>query len=696
MAARSAAPPDDAPLRVRISTLTPSSLPENGVIEVTGSVTNRSVETWTTINLYSFLGDDLPPMTNAAQIAAALDTPNDQYVGERIVSSGDPGQIEELPPGQTDTFSLRVPVSAFDVTAGGVYWFGVQAIGTGTISGRDEDADGRARTLLPYLPPRVNAPLRAAMVVPVTRAVAFRSDGAVDLEEQWVRTLEPGGRLHDLVAFGAEAGPTTPLTWLLDPALIDVVQRLAEGNPPRSLTPTVSPTGTPTGEPLDDEPPAEPEDTPLTRAATAWLALLVDAVEGDEVLRLPYGNLDVAAAVRYEPDLLTLARTQNSRALTELGIESSPALAAPNGYLDPASLRVASEPLDDSDDDDAASAPPPTVLLTDAMLTGIQGPPPAVVELNGQRVLFTSRATADGGPGPGPFQTSIGLRQRFLAEAAVRRLQPSRHPLVSVLPTDWGLDSPSEFFAGLAEAGWVDLDTAGQLQADTEPVQLLSADVDFPRRQQRRELDPPTLREASRLVDAGNLLQRLIVGNNQLGATVSAQALAMVGYPSRPVQNAVREQLLASRAWLDDYLAGVQIKAAKGVTLSSESGTFSVSLTNNLDHTVLVGLTATSDAGIEFSEPEPVELAPGARTNVNIRARTSSNKVHNVTLQVTDRTGEPLGPTAELPIRSAQVSDVIWVIMGTGVGVLFVAIPLRLYRRIRRERAEVRAGGPAA
>jgi hypothetical protein len=36
-----------------------------------------------------------------------------------------------------------------------------------------------------------------------------------------------------------------------------------------------------------------------------------------------------------------------------------------------------------------------------------------------------------------------------------------------------------------------------------------------------------------------------------------------------------------------------------------------------------------------------------------------------------------------LPIRSAQVSNVIWVIMGAGVLLLFGAILVRLVRRIR-------------
>ena len=51
----------------------------------------------------------------------------------------------------------------------------------------------------------------------------------------------------------------------------------------------------------------------------------------------------------------------------------------------------------------------------------------------------------------------------------------------------------------------------------------------------------------------------------------------------------------------------------------------------------------------------------------------------------------PLGSTDELAIRSAQVSKVIWLIIGTGAALLFGAIVIRLVRRVRSTRR-----GPAA
>jgi hypothetical protein len=61
--------------------------------------------------------------------------------------------------------------------------------------------------------------------------------------------------------------------------------------------------------------------------------------------------------------------------------------------------------------------------------------------------------------------------------------------------------------------------------------------------------------------------------------------------------------------------------------------------------------------------------------------------VHQIRLSVTNVDGRALGPRAELPIRSSQSGRIIWVIIGAGLALLFVAIVIRLYRRIRNRYA---------
>ena len=55
-------------------------------------------------------------------------------------------------PDETASFSLELKRSQIPVSAAGVYWFGAHALGN-TTDARDGVADGRARTLLPLVPP---------------------------------------------------------------------------------------------------------------------------------------------------------------------------------------------------------------------------------------------------------------------------------------------------------------------------------------------------------------------------------------------------------------------------------------------------------------------------------------------------------------------------------------------------------------
>jgi hypothetical protein len=73
---------------------------------------------------------------------------------------------------------------------------------------------------------------------------------------------------------------------------------------------------------------------------------------------------------------------------------------------------------------------------------------------------------------------------------------------------------------------------------------------------------------------------------------------------------------------------------------------------------------------------------------VLLNASTHQRGVHTVTLELTSRGGRPLVSAHDtFPMRAEQVSRLIWVIIGTGVGLLFAAIIVRLTRRALRARA---------
>lgn len=718
-AARAAEEPLE-PLAVTIEELTPGELPRRGSIQVSGTVTNVDDETWTTVNLYPVIGSE--PLTTAPALREAVASDPLAYVGDRVTDPGPYAVVDRLEPGESATYAFSVARSRLDVTERGVYWFGVHALGQGP-DGRDTSADGRARTFLPLVSVRGErtGSLPVSVVVPLRRRIVHEPDGSVADPVRWADELGPGGRLRRLVDLGTAAGDL-PVTWLVDPALLETAARLAAGNPGRSLEPTVDPeepdpdadpdgtsspsdgdgtggTGpgggasdepsgtagtspsaspaTPTTPPPVDPDELEPELRAAALAAEDWLEALDRAVTSDDqVLALPYGDVDVAGAAEHDPALYEQARRRSGGTLPPLGIEADPGLASPLGFLDQAALDV----LDQEE----------TVLLTDAAVPTVAdgaGGAPVTAAVAGREVVLSSSGAARGGPGPGERRSTTGLRQRVLAEAAVRLLSRDQHPLVVVLPLGWSPEDP-EAFASALRTGWVDADTVEEVTAGAVAEPVAAEDLRYPEGQQAAELGAERSGAAQELVASGQVLQDVLTLNDQVGAVVAGEAYTATSYTTRPVRRRAARELVATSGYLQAQLGSVRVTTPTGVTLSSESGRLPVTLVNDLDQPVTVALDARSDLPMTLNVPEGgVEVPPGSRVGVLLGATTQREGVHNVTLLVTSVDGALLGGRAELPIRSAQVSNVIWLIMGTGAVLLFGMIGLRLTRRIREARA---------
>ena len=669
------------PLSVTIDSLSPSYVPRKGPIRVTGSVTNEDDAPWTTVYVFAFMGDT--PIRSAAELADASKADPATYVGARITAPGTYDTVDRIDPGESVQFSITVPHSSIRVTEAGVYWFGVHALGEGP-DGRLEGADGRARTFLPLVP-KHEPPVDTALVLPLRRTVAYAPDGSVEDVKGWDTALAPGGRLRSMVDFGTSAG-TRPITWLLDPGLPDVVRTLTLGNPPRSLAPdlteptdgasqTADPDASPSPSEDGGDSDSEGEGTDpalaaVTESGIAWLDRLHEALDGREILALPYGDVDVAAAAERNPALYRSARRRSGTELAPWGLPMSPAVASPGGYVDATGLR--------------ATPGKATVLATDHMF---DGEPPVVARAAGARVVPTSSGAAAGGPGPDDPFSSVAVRQRILAEAALRALSPGRPPLVVTLPSYWNPSTTTGFFEGL-DVDWLHLTTVSDVasrKAQDVPVSRL----EYPPRLDRAELDSANFSSAEALIRAGETLQNVLTDNDSVASTVADQAMRSTSYGHRTSPDGARATTDRSRSWIEQEMGSIRIDAPPAVTLSSTSGRFAASISNGLDEPVTVSIQALTDEPRAIRGPETVDIGPGGRTTVLLNASFRRLGVHNVTLVVTDADGVPLGSSDRLPIRSAQVSQVIWLILGTGVALLFGAIAVRLFRRVR---AATRAG----
>jgi hypothetical protein len=146
-------------------------------------------------------------------------------------------------------------------------------------------------------------------------------------------------------------------------------------------------------------------------------------------------------------------------------------------------------------------------------------------------------------------------------------------------------------------------------------------------------------------------------------------------------------RLHSTGGWLAAALGGVTLSAPPSVTLTSTSGRFSVLVSNSLDVPVSVTVRPLADAHLRITGGETVALPAHGSASVLLHASTHVLGVHTVTLEVTNQAGVRLGSSDSFPMRAEQVSQLIWVIIGAGLALLFGAIVVRLVRRVMRSRA---------
>ena len=104
----------------------------------------------------------------------------------------------------------------------------MHVLGGSDSTGRDTVADGRARTFIPLLPAQTT-PTRLALVVPVKNEVRRGAAGRLLGLSGWQRSVSTDGRLDRLLNLSGRA--TAPITWVVDPAVLDAVTSVAQDNP---------------------------------------------------------------------------------------------------------------------------------------------------------------------------------------------------------------------------------------------------------------------------------------------------------------------------------------------------------------------------------------------------------------------------------------------------------------------------------
>lgn len=695
----------DVPLEVSVDSLTPSTVPRGGAVTVTGQITNTSEETWTDLNVY--LLTSRSPFRTREELAEANATDPTTEVGPRLTDAGLFDAIGDLSPGSSTSYSLSVPRRALQISGEpGVYWLGVHVLG-GNEDGRDGVADGRARSFIPLMAPR-GPSTSLSVVIPVKGEVRREPDGSLTRPEMWHELLSPDGRLGRLLDFSGTSGPL-PVTWVVDPAVLDAAGTAADDNPPIDTGPTSpedaessaetqeSPSASPPdgdaedapddGQAADEE--GEAERSPGAVLAASWLETFQRQASQHAVMSVPYADADVAAMLRSDAERLYRRAVDLSAAtLDELAVDSSPLVAPPDGFL-PA------EALTELD-----SRSP--VLLSDAAAPRADG---TVIETGrGQQLVLSDAAAGSGGPAPTDPFSALAMRQRVISEAALHALSEDRaEPLVVATPQEWDPGSDwriASFFTGL-DVPWLrsvtlpdviagaDDEGAGGAPPPPGAEEPQAADLlRYPRFRARAEIPVANLLASRQLTRTGEVFAELLTRNETVDQFLAKSAMLASSYEARDRPKEAAERVRNMNERVRSQLTKVFIDGPSFVTMSSETGPIIVTVVNGLEEPVTVGIAAdTGSPDLDIRPPEPVPLGAGQRATVRLRASSQNIGVYPIRLMPTTATGRPLGNATTFSVRSSQVGIVIWVIMGVGGAALFIASGIRITRRVRARRA---------
>ena len=671
-----------APLSVVMTSMTPSVIPRAGVITISGVVTNTSQEAWQDVNLAPFTSST--PITTRDDLDAAARTTPETTVGTRLDDPATNVTVGDLAPGQRARFRIRVPRASLAISGDpGVYWLGVHALGANA-DGRDLVADGRARTFIPLVSPEQarTRSVPVSILLPLRDRARRAADGSLNGPTRWAALTGPYGRLTRLTDFAASSG-ATPITWVLDPAVLDALDDFGNGNPPLSLAATdvaQEKSGDKQAKASASPSPSPSKGTKVPSAdqrarSTNVLETFLGTARTNDLLGLGYSDPDVAALARRRPSLLTRANELSSRRLGARGLTATPVVAPPPGYFDPTLL---------------TRIPRATTLLLGDQGT-LTSQPQSRLATGQQLVLSDDRAGA-GGPAPTDAHDPLAMRQRILSEAALEAEkgdQPARAIVVS-LPSEWNPGPnwrEADFFGGL-DVPWVRV-----VPLERGVISPYEGELQYDRAQRAREIGPANVLATRTLTHTGAVLDNLLTNRNDASNRLTGAALQASSYSARGTRMLASEQVLALNGETQRTMDKVQVTGTDFVTLSGGSGSLTVTLVNGLEEPVTVGLRAHTDSpDVKVATPDPVRMQPGQRITMRLPT-TSAVGVHEVRLTPVTTEGQEVGTPLRFSLRTSQVGRLIWfVLLAAGV-LLGVMVLRRIVLRVRNHRWRVGESG---
>ncbi len=673
-----AADPANSVIAVVVDRLTPIAPQPGDILRISGKLLNTSGSTVTKVS--ARLGVSASPIVERAQITKSSELelnpevePVDYFLNRTKVAVSD-----ALKPGDEASFEMAIPVNDLPLGRDGVYTLMVEVLGAnkeGSLS-----RQGGVRTFLPWMGLDSN-PIDLVWLWPLADYPAQEANGVL-LNEGIPRSLAPGGRLDSLLTIAATN--SNKVSWIADPQLLQVAQDLSGGYQVRS------------GDSISVGDLSQESGQWLTRLGLALASSQKsnprESATGDRLpLRVtPYADIDASAVTRtgMDTDVVRSTTMAGSIASSVLGKTVSGTLYwAPSGRLNKRT------------GDLLASSGVRTVILRGNAL-----PPsnPNTIS-TGLSVLGTTYGGMNAvliDPG---LSTTLGLpqssksneilmRQRFLAETAV---------LSQLIPND---SSSRMIVAGPENIRWNPaptvlntlLDATGNvpwLNSTSLSDLLTENSTAIPRKRagygpkaQGAELPASYLEKVQGASE--QLASLTAVLDNPSGVTDAyAETILRAQSSAWRSDPATGEELVSSiTTSLQEQINKVYALSEGTITLSGKSGLVPVTIANDLDRSVTIGvqLRGIPSARLESKPLYEITIEPGKKVSVELEATVVGGRTLSAGVQLLTPEGQDFGLPARIELVStAYARAAAWVIGAAFIAmVLFVVVGIT--RRVHK------------
>lgn len=668
-----AAEPED-PIQIVLDAMTPVVATPDDTLEISGRVINRSSRPITTVRVQ--LRRSTTPLTNPNEITAVLEEPLSPpnggldglplYTTTQLVT-------DTLAPGARHPFSLSVPFATMGLDAPGTYVLGIEATGRDVSTDTTEVRKADVRTFLPWFPTRDSvAPLQLVWLWPLADWPARTASGEL-LNNRTPSELSPGGRLDRLLDLGSRFRST--VSWILDPALLQTAQGMANGY-------QVLAEGTPTIGEADD-------------AAGAWLTHLRQSTSDGSVRSIPYADVDAAAVVRAGMSNDVVRAVTQGPAIAA-AVLKGPAPGgiywAPFGRLDRETANVLASAGADAIILSSASMPPSDSaqgiegLATAALPTSVGTVRAVLTDTTLTRMLSLPQRTPN---------DVVLARQQFLAQTALLATsipadQSSR--TVVVAPDNLQWDPTASLVAPLLRA----MRTAPWLAPQTLEG-LLREPIPSATRQRggygtkARAAELPADYMARIAKTATKLSTFTAILDDPTGVSEPySEALLRAQSAAWRTSPEVGSSLVSHTSTdLSVQMGQVRVLSTGTITFSGDTGRVPVTIENNLDRAVTVGLTLVGQPALRLTATPltDIHIEPGKMASVDINARVVGGDPLTVEVQLLTPDMAPYGKPATIQVRSTAYSRAAAYVVAAAFLAIAVFVVVGVTRRIHKARS---------